>query len=131
MKKLAICIGFMFLLLGFLRGSSVSAAEENLLVGKWLCELPQGSIIYIFKPDGQGLLYAVDLSTKVKVTIRFFYVIDTRVTASSSIDSFREYLIKVWFPDQNLVGTMRVYWKDDGVLEISEIDGTRKLELRR
>lgn len=115
----------------FIDLTNVSADE---LWGKWKYESPQGSITYTFEPGGRGLLSGIDRaknsSTQTEVFFQFFYVIDTSVVASSSIDSFREYLIKVWFPSQDLTGTMRIFFGKDGKIEVSDNDG-RKLILTR
>jgi len=130
MRKWSILI--VLLVIGLFAICNLANADEHLW-GKWKGENKEGSIVYSFEPTGRGTVYAIYRSgnplEQKEVVFPFFYVIDRKVTASSSIDSFREYLVKVWFPSQDLTGTMRIFFRKDGKIEVSEQDGARKLIL--
>lgn len=120
--------------------SFTNANADEHLWRKWRYESPQGSVTYTFEPGGQGFLNGVDRSknssTQKEIVFQFFYVIDISVVASSSIDSFREYIVKLWFPAVSFpsgdsTGIMRVLFRKDGKIEISEKDGSNKLVLTR
>ncbi|NCO89335.1 hypothetical protein GW816_02455 [Candidatus Wolfebacteria bacterium] len=133
MRKWSILI--VLLVIGLFAICNFANADEHLW-GKWKGENKEGSIVYTFEPGGRGTVHAIyrsgNPSEQREVVFQFFYVIDRKVTASSSIDSFREYLVKVWFPSQDLTGTMKILFRKDGKsIEVSEQDGARKLVLTR
>lgn len=119
----------------FLAATAEIAIADQHLWGKWKGENSERSVIYNFEPKGQGSLDVTYRSSpnlnQEQVILHFFYVIERRVIASSEIDSFREYLVNVWIPSSNLTGTIRILFRKDGKIDLSEENGENKLTLVR
>ncbi len=76
--------------------------------GEWKYEAPEGSVIYTFEQAqtgqivGQGkIVFILSLEQSKQSVFPFLYVIKGKTTASSEIDKFWEYNLRIWFPSQN------------------------------
>jgi hypothetical protein len=114
--------------------SGAAGAAESFL-GEWQYKNSEGSVIYIFEPAqvgqiaGQGKIIFIPSSEQSKQSILpFLYVIERKITAKSSIDTFWEYILKIWFPSQNAAIVARISLRE-GKVSISE--GDRKVVLTR
>jgi len=102
MKKMLICLAVVVIF-----GSGAAGAAEPFF-GEWQYKNSEGSVIYAFEPvqagqiAGQGKIIFIPLSKQSKQSVfPFLYVIERKITASSAIDTFWEYILKIWFPFQN------------------------------
>lgn len=112
--------------------SAVAIAAEPFF-GEWQYKESKGSVIYIFEPAqagqiaGQGKIVFIPSSEQYKqLTFPFMYVVERKVTAESSIDTFWEYTLKIWFPSQKETIEARIVMQE-GKVSISE--GGRNLTL--
>ncbi len=128
MKKLGVLV---IIVAMFIIGLCNHVSADEYIWGKWKYESPDSSVIYTFKPQGIGNLDI--LSTSPSLRFVFFYVIEAKTVAGSSVDSFWEYIIKVWFPDigeEGGSGKLRIISEKDGKIEITDGHG-KNLQLVR
>jgi len=131
MKKMLI----MLILVAVVIFWSRAAGAAEPFFGEWQYKNSEGSVIYTFEPAqigqiaGQGKIIFISSSEQSKQSVfPFLYVIERKITASSAIDTFWEYILKIWFPSQNAAIVARISLRE-GKVSISE--GDRKVVLTR
>ena len=126
MKKIVL-IGLMvlFLVLVF---TVVTASADNYdyLYGKWRYEGPDGLIIYEFASGGKGGIVAFPRNPSKyysgdSIIFDFSYTIEKMIIIESSINSFKEYYIKMNFGF--FEGDIKIKFEDDRRIEISDAEG--------
>lgn len=121
MKKMSIL--FLFSIIIF--WSAVAIAAEPFF-GEWEHKDSEKSVIYAFGPTllagqvGQGEI-TVFSSKQKQLVFPFLYTIERNTTASSEIDIFWEYSLRIWFPSQNETVMTRISFSQ-GKVSISEGD---------
>jgi len=92
-------------------------------------------VIYTFEPAqvgqiaGQGKIVFIPSSEQSKqFTFPFLYVIERKITASSEIDPFWEYILKIWFPSENVTVKIKISLSEG---KVSILEGNRKVVLSR